>query len=389
MEFFRDSNFNFMGVRRAFLVVSLIAFIGSIVALFGLGSLNIGIDFAGGTQLIVKFKDSPDLDQLRDLLAQAGLGESQLQRFDEESENTVLIKTPMVEGSEQGSRALVESSFSGALNTAVGSKLDLNLRGREELASLLFSADPDAVEGEELARREHYGALAQEIMSVRQDEGLFTSWDQITALPGVSSEVAAMLQRDAALGAYAVPLQDYVGPQIGSELRRKGILAVIFSLIGMLVYIWLRFELRFGIGAMAALVHDVVICLGLYALARYEFNLTTIAAFLTVVGYSVNDSVVVFDRVRENLRMNRREPLVQLLNRSLNQTLSRTVLTSGTTVLAVGSLFILGGEVIRGFSFVMLTGVVIGTYSSIFVASPFVLFWERFFGREARARRAQ
>ena len=153
---------------------------------------------------------------------------------------------------------------------------------------------------------------------------------------------------------------DNVLPQIGSELRRKGLLAIGFSLAGILAYIWFRFELRFGIGALAALAHDVAVCLGLFAFAGYEFNLTTVAAFLTVIGYSVNDSVVVFDRVRENLRRSRRENLVDVLNRSLNQTLSRTALTSGTTLLAVGSLFILGGDVIRGFSFLLLIGVVVG-----------------------------
>ena len=145
-----------------------------------------------------------------------------------------------------------------------------------------------------------------------------------------------------------------------------------------MAYIWYRFELRFGLGALVALVHDVSIALGAYAVLGYEFDVTSIAAFLTVVGYSVNDSVVIFDRVRENLRRNRRDPLAEVINRSLNQTLSRTLLTSGTTLLPVGTLFLFGGDVLRGFSFVLMMGVIVGTYSSIFVASPMVLLWERF-----------
>ena len=146
----------------------------------------------------------------------------------------------------------------------------------------------------------------------------------------------------------------------------------------MMGYIWWRFELRFGLGALAALVHDVIIALGLYVAFGYEFDVTSIAAFLTVVGYSVNDSVVIFDRVRENLRRSRRDGLVEVINHSLNQTLSRTLLTSGTTLLAVTTLFIFGGDVLRGFSFVLMIGVIVGTYSSIFIASPTVLLWERF-----------
>jgi preprotein translocase subunit SecF len=155
----------------------------------------------------------------------------------------------------------------------------------------------------------------------------------------------------------------------------------------MLAYIWYRFELRFGIGALIAVTHDVVIVLGLFALGGFEFNLTTIAGFLTLVGYSVNDSVVIFDRIRENMRRSRREPLVEIMNRSLNQTLSRTVLTSGTTLLAVGCLFFLGGDVLRGFGFILTTGVIVGTYSSVYVASPFALLWEQLAGRKGRSQR--
>ena len=213
-------------------------------------------------------------------------------------------------------------------------------------------------------------------MELREQDGMIGTWESVRAL-GLSAELVSALESEARLGAFTVLSSENVGPQIGSELRTKGVLAVIFSLVGMMAYIWIRFELRFGLGAVAALLHDVLIALGLYVILEYEFNLTTIAAFLTLVGYSVNDSVVIFDRVRENLRKNRRDSLVGIINASLNQTLSRTVLTSGTTLLMLGTMYIFGGDVLRGFSFVLLVGVAVGTYSSVFVASPVVLAWER------------
>jgi preprotein translocase SecF subunit len=158
------------------------------------------------------------------------------------------------------------------------------------------------------------------------------------------------------------------------------VLAVVLSLLGMMAYIWWRFEFRFGVGAMIASAHDVIVTLGLYALLGYEFNLTTIAAFLTLVGYSVNDTVVIFDRVRENMRKPKRLPLTQVINEAINETLSRTIMTASTTLLAVLALFLVGGEVLRGLSFVLLFGIIIGTYSTIYVASAMVLFWE---GRQA------
>jgi preprotein translocase subunit SecF len=159
----------------------------------------------------------------------------------------------------------------------------------------------------------------------------------------------------------------------------------------MLAYIWIRFELRFGVGATMATIHDVLVTLGLYALCGFEFNLSTIAAFLTLIGYSVNDTVVVFDRVRENMRRSPGEPLLTVMNRSINQTLSRTLLTGGTTVVACIAMFVLGGEVLRGFAFILALGVIVGTYSSIYIASPFALLWEQMFpgGKAATSRPAR
>jgi len=166
---------------------------------------------------------------------------------------------------------------------------------------------------------------------------------------------------------------DSVGAKVSGELVQAGVIAVLLAVFAVLFYIWLRFEWQFSMGAVAALVHDVILTIGVFAVIQIEFNLSIIAAILTIVGYSLNDTVVVFDRVRENLRRYKAKPLEEVLNLSINETLARTVMTSITTLLALGALYVLGGDVIRGFTFAMIWGVIVGTYSSIFVASPILL----------------
>jgi preprotein translocase subunit SecF len=345
----------------------------------------VGIDFAGGTQVTLKFKEHPQIDELREVVS--AIGDAQIQRFGEEDSNEVIIKTATIEGSEEGSQGAVIEALDRRFNGDAAGGFDLNRRGSDAVAALLVESDPDRVVAQDLeVARQHYAEIAEAILAQRREDGLLSSWDELAGVEGVSGEARAALERQSYLGDFAVLGSENVGPQIGAELRQKGILAVVSSLIGMLIYIWLRFELRFGVGAVVASLHDVLIVLGLFSLLGFEFNLTTIAGFLTVVGYSVNDTVVVFDRVRENLRRSRREPLVETMNRSLNQTLSRTVLTSGTTLLAVGSLLFLGGDVLRGFAFIITVGIIVGTYSSIYVASPFALLWEQWFGKDRRER---
>ncbi|HTQ80105.1 MAG TPA: protein translocase subunit SecF, partial [Thermoanaerobaculia bacterium] len=217
-------------------------------------------------------------------------------------------------------------------------------------------------------------------------DGLFRSWDTMANIKGVNPADVEALKARAVLGDFAVLGVENVGPQIGKELSRQGLLAVLSSLIGMLLFIGFRFELRFGIGAIMACIHDVLVTLGLFTLMGFEFNLTTIAAFLTLVGYSVNDTVVIFDRIRENMKKSRRKPLIEIMNESINQTLSRTIMTSGLTMLTVAALLALGGDVLRGFAFVMTVGIIVGTYSSVYVASPFALLWEQLFGSQSRLR---
>ena len=202
---------------------------------------------------------------------------------------------------------------------------------------------------------------------------------RIERQPGdATAQQAAVEAVQAALGQVMADITyrriEFVGPQVSGELVRDGILAVTLAVAAVLIYIWFRFEWQFGLGAVIALVHDVVLTIGFFSLTGLEFNLSIIAAILTIVGYSLNDTVVVYDRIRENIRKFRSKELVDLLNMSLNQTLSRTVMTSVTTLIALFSLFFFGGEVIRGFTAAMIWGVFVGTYSSIFVAAPVLLF---------------
>ena len=193
----------------------------------------------------------------------------------------------------------------------------------------------------------------------------------------LSELIKEKLTKQFGSGGFEIRRIESVGPKVGSELRQKGALSVIAATIMMGVYIWLRFELRFGLGAVVALIHDVLVTTGALIVANYEFDLTIIAALLTVVGYSVNDTVIVCDRVRENMRKIKRESLETIINTSINETLSRTIITTGTAILVLLALFVLGGGVIRPFAFALLVGFFSGVYSTIFIASPVVLLWEK------------
>lgn len=378
MELLHDINIDFMKWRKFWVTVSFAVIAIGMIAMFTVRHLNMGIDFAGGTQVTLKFRDKPDVDALRTLLEQAGLAEAVIQRFGKETDNSVILRTPILKGTEEGSGAKLTAALDARFNAGT-SGFDLNQQGTGSLASLLSGVDPDGV-GPAKAPA-YYEAMAETILGVRKQAGLLTDWSQLASAPGVGSKALEALKANARLGHFSILSLENVGPQVGSELRQRGILAVVFSLIGMLVYIWFRFELRFGIGAIMASIHDVLVTLGLFTIAGFEFNLTTIAAFLTLVGYSTNDTVIIFDRVRENMRKDRGVALIDVMNHSINQTLPRTILTGGTVFVAAMALLVLGGDVIRGFAFIMTVGVVVGTYSSIYIASPFALLWEKYFGK--------
>ncbi len=228
------------------------------------------------------------------------------------------------------------------------------------------------------------GLSVQEFGEKEANEYLITMTKTTGELEGLSEDVKIALNNRFGRESLEVRRVEMVGPKVGKDLRRKGMLAVIFSLLGMLMYIWWRFELRFGVGAIICLIHDVIITLGALSLTNKPVDLPIIAALLAVVGYSVNDTIIISDRIRENLKKMSRGRLRDIVNKSINQTLSRTCITAGTTLMVVIALFSLGGEVIHDFAFTLLVGICIGTYSSIFIASPLLIVWERLFPKKKR-----
>jgi len=233
-------------------------------------------------------------------------------------------------------------------------------------------------------------ARIQAIQNVNQA----SSNEVLISLPEETNEAALDTGREKIVDAlhahysnpFAVRNVQVVGPTVGKQLEKQATLATLYSMAGMLVYLWFRFQLIYGVAAVVACFHDTLITVGAFALTNQEISLTVIAAILTLVGYSMNDTIVVFDRIRENLRLSRREGLADVVNRSINQTLSRTVLTSGLTFLTVLSLYVFGGQVLKGFSFALVVGILIGTYSSIAVAAPMLVAWQQWrAGKETTA----
>jgi preprotein translocase subunit SecF len=243
----------------------------------------------------------------------------------------------------------------------------------QDVQEYLLRTDPLHL-GSDAAQR--YAQMAQAVVSFRDKNlsGVLNSFDQLRGT--VPNEAVAALQQGYFLSDFGVRNVDIVGPQVGKQLQNQAKWAVLYSMLGMLVYLALRFEWIYGVAAVVACIHDTLITVGFFSLTNTEISLTVIAAILTLVGYSMNDTIVVFDRIRENVKLLRREPLTNIVNRSINQTLSRTVLTSGLTFLTVLSLYLFGGEVLHGFSLALVIGIIIGTYSSIFIASPMLVAYQ-------------
>lgn len=304
MELFRSVNVDWLGKKWYFLGFSLIFSVAGIVSMAihwqQIGSpVPLGVDFRGGTQIRVQFKQTPDENQIRTAMDAAGIKDARIQAIrnvDQASSNETLISLP-----EQTNEAALDA-------------------GREQIVNALQA---------------HYN------------------------------------------NPFEVRNVQVVGPTVGKQLEKQATLATLYSMLGMLIYLWFRFQLIYGVAAVVACFHDTLITVGAFALTNQEISLTVIAAILTLVGYSMNDTIVVFDRIRENLRMSRRESLPDVVNRSINQTLSRTVLTSGLTFITVLSLYVFGGQVLKGFSFALVIGILIGTYSSIAVAAPMLVSWQQ------------
>jgi preprotein translocase subunit SecF len=385
MEFFRSPNVDWMGKAKYFVALSTLLLVTGFLAWLHTGGLLYGIDFRGGTLVYVRFAQTPPLAQIRTALAQEGLGDSTLQQIsdlsDPQSKNDVVIGLKEVGGVSERIDAGREAILAALSKTFPGpaGKQDFNAVTPEDLATYLTQQDPLHL-GTTAGTK--YQDLAKALTHYRDADsgGLVRNVADIAKAPGATPAVVASLERHYYAGPFVIQRAQIVGPQVGSQLRKQAVLATLYALLGMLVYIAFRFEWVYGAAAVIAVFHDVLITLGFFCLFKYEISLTVIAALLTLVGYSMNDTIVIFDRVRENLRLMRREPFPEIVNRSINQTLSRTILTSGLTFLAVLVLFLLGGRVLRSFAFAMVVGVVVGTYSSFGIAAPIVVVWNRFRG---------
>lgn len=378
MELFRNPNINFLGKKWIFLGLSLILSLAGIVSMATryakTGSpVPLGVDFRGGTLVYVKFAQAPDLGTIRTSLDKAGIRDARIQAYGQPANNEVLIALDIKETSEaaldQGKTTII-----GALEAnKESSKLDLNNVGYTSIAQYLLQKDPlHAGTNAE----QQYQQIARAIVNLRDKErgGVFSSVGEVSSV--VPAAVAQAMQQDFYTSNFSVRNVEIVGPQVGQQLQRQAILATLYSLGGMLVYLWFRFELIYGVAAVVACFHDTIITVGMFSILNKEISLTVIAAILTLVGYSMNDTIVVFDRIRENLKLLRRDSLSEIVNKSINQTLSRTVLTSGLTFLTVLSLFLFGGEVLHGFSLALVIGILIGTYSSIFIAAPMLVAYQ-------------
>ena len=386
MRIFHNPKIDFLSIKWYCITGSIVLTAVGMLSLVIKGGPNFGVDFTGGAQLIYGFSSQPDENQIRKVVEGAQVKVDSVQRFDKAEKNQVLLRVPMEkkEGrdlSKEVTGALTKAFFPQA---AAGG-FDLNLNGADALQAKLIADDPEKLAAKPNADPKlEYGRVAQSIIDARSRLGLFKTVDDAAKVQGVAPVTGAWLKEKTVAGPFTLLSAENVGPQVGKDLREKGAWAVILSWAAMLTYIALRFRsASFGTAAVVALVHDTLFTLGLCSILNTEISLTVVAAFLTLVGYSVNDTVVVYDRIRENLQKSKREPLAAVVNRSINETLSRTVLTSGLTFLVCIALFFLGGEVLRGFSFVMIIGIIVGTYSSIFIAAPLVIVWE-----EWKAKRA-
>jgi preprotein translocase subunit SecF len=382
IEFFKEPNIHWMAKAKYFYGLSAILLLAGWFSIWQKGGLYYGIDFKGGTNVDVKFAKAPVVDDLRKSLSTQGLGGAEIQAISDsaavgQSSNEVLIFVEQKNADDQdldASKARVITALNGAYGITEAGKPDFNVVPLSNLAAIFNQKDPLNLGA---AVGDRYNQLAKKILDYRDKNanGLVGNLSDLSQVDGVTPAVISVLKDSFSVGPFTIRNTEIVGPKVGAELRWQAIWVTLFALGGMLLYIAFRFEWVFGAAAVLAVFHDVLITLGFFSLLHYEISLTVIAALLTLVGYSMNDTIVIFDRIRENRRLLRKEEFAELVNKSINQTLSRTILTSGLTFLTVLVLFLMGGQVLRAFSFALVVGIVVGTYSSFGIAAPLVVLW--------------
>lgn len=374
---FKTPHINFMKYKYVALAVTgAIVLAGILNVTVGKG-LKLGVDFGGGTLVRVMFKTPVAVGDVRLQLKNVNLGNTVIQEGEKKGREFQIrtmqvIKTAddqaEIEAHEKLGNQVIEALKGDDGKAELGRGLkDLNTIDARELTALLspsFTADAPQ--------------LVESILNLRNTKGIFADHAELQEA-GLKPEVITFLKDKTFLGKLTILSRETVGPQAGADLRKKATLACIWALIGMLVYIAFRFKLEYGIAAIFTLTQDVLITMSLYSFSNREINLPIIAAMLTIVGYSINDTIVIFDRVRENKKILRKETLENIMNTSLNQCLGRTIITAGTVFLTLLALFLFGGEVINDFAFAMLIGSIEGVYSTVYLSCPVVLFWQKLF----------
>ena len=386
MQLFKTPNIKFLKYKYIALVFTAAIVVAGVLNVTVFKGLKLGVDFGEGTLLRVMTKAPASEGQIRDLLQTVGLGKSTVQKTGDTGREFQIraVESVSTKGSEQDQLEAHEKladKIIGALRGDDGRAerarglVDLNGVDERTLSGLLEGSFPGS--GPD---------AAQKIIAFRNQTGIIATYEDVSGI-GLKPEVQTFLKDKTYLGKLTVMSRETVGPQVGADLRRKAVQATIWSLIGMLVYIALRFKLEYGVAAIFTLFQDVLITMTFYSFTNREINLPIIAGILTIVGFSINDTIVIFDRVRENQKLMRGKPLEEVMNASLNQCLGRTIITSGTVFLTVGSLFLFGGEIINDFAFLMLIGTIEGVYSTIYLSCPVVLFWQKWFKPAAARRR--
>jgi preprotein translocase subunit SecF len=361
-----DTNIDFAGKRHIAAAISIITVLAAWVA-FAVVGPNWGIDFTGGTEIHLQFEDSVEISEMRGTLRELGLSDDAVQKVGGELANEFAIRIQDASFGAEEMRTNVETQLRNAFgaewingepdfDAEVGARMVVNYNG-DELA-------PQVV-----------AQVLQDISGVAVQSGK-EERQVVIKLPGLAQQVQKQIGEALTGHTFEVLSIDAVGPKVGGELRRQGFISVVATLGLVLLYVAFRFDIAFAPGAIVALIHDVSIVVGIFIAMQLEFNLPMIGALLTIVGYSLNDTIVIYDRIRENRDRYRRKDLIELVNVSINETLARTVATSVTTMLAVSMFLIIGGPVIRNFMLAMFLGIIFGTYSTIYVASPMILVME-------------